>query len=208
MAQDPPSGVVCSAGVVDICCLFSLSNTITSYGDRDLCIYDEAVICPLRVALKSRTVDPNRSAIQTDLRIYGSRQPPDAALAPHAMPMRSRVPVTKPTSSDSVETRELLAGCEALCRPSSSPVSPSSIAARPLCVRPAPRWPAPSAAAFHSIELGVEGGASRAHALGLSQRDRRADGMHCLRRLQTGMARAAPSRRAWPSPSRRCPSRT
>ena len=36
MAQDPPSGVVCSAGVVDICCLFSLSNTITSYGDRYL----------------------------------------------------------------------------------------------------------------------------------------------------------------------------
>ena len=34
MAQDPPSGVVCSAGVVGICCLFSLSNTITSYGDR------------------------------------------------------------------------------------------------------------------------------------------------------------------------------
>ena len=35
MAQNPPSGVVCSAGVVDACCcLVSLSNTITSYGDR------------------------------------------------------------------------------------------------------------------------------------------------------------------------------
>ena len=34
MAQGPPTGVVCSAAVVDICCLFSLSNAITSYGDR------------------------------------------------------------------------------------------------------------------------------------------------------------------------------
>ena len=64
MAQGPPSGVVCSAGVMDICCLFSLSNTITSYGDRYLATviltsscYNEAVICTLKVALKSRTVD-------------------------------------------------------------------------------------------------------------------------------------------------------
>ena len=38
MAQNPPTGVVCSAGVVEACggsmLLFSLSNTITSYGDR------------------------------------------------------------------------------------------------------------------------------------------------------------------------------
>ena len=81
MAQDPPSGVVCSAGVVDICCLFSLSNTITSYGDRypefchpDLCIYIEAVICTLKVALKSRTVDPNRSG-SSDLDVGFTEKP-------------------------------------------------------------------------------------------------------------------------------------
>ena len=37
--------------------LFSLSNTITSYDDRypDLCIYNEAVICTLKVALRTES---------------------------------------------------------------------------------------------------------------------------------------------------------
>ena len=60
MAQDPPSGVVCSAGVVDICCLFSLSNAITSYGDRypEGCTeesnFRSMAICGLAMAMPMR----------------------------------------------------------------------------------------------------------------------------------------------------------
>ena len=48
--QNPPAGVVCSAGVVEACCcLVSLVQLpVTAIGT-------------LKVALKSRTVDPNRS---------------------------------------------------------------------------------------------------------------------------------------------------
>ena len=56
MAQNPPTGAVCSAGVVEACCcLVSLIQLpVTAIGT-------------LKVALKSRTVDPPGSAIQTDL---------------------------------------------------------------------------------------------------------------------------------------------
>ena len=80
MAQNPPAGVVCSAGVVEAyCCLVSLIQLpVTAIGT-------------LKVALKSRTVDlyqdrpagsENRSLTTRQLRLRGFATPtPYATLA-------------------------------------------------------------------------------------------------------------------------------
>ena len=55
MAQNPPTGVVCSAGVVEACCcLVSLIQLPAT------------AIGTLKVALRSRTVDPDTILIQAD----------------------------------------------------------------------------------------------------------------------------------------------
>ena len=65
MAQNPPTGVVCSAGAVEACCgLVSLIQLpVTAIGTLKVALKSRT----LKVALKSRTVDPPGSAIQTDL---------------------------------------------------------------------------------------------------------------------------------------------
>ena len=53
-AQNPPTGVVCSAGVEDACdCLVPLIRLpVTAIGTLTLCIHNEAVICTVKVALR------------------------------------------------------------------------------------------------------------------------------------------------------------